>query len=158
MIFKLQSILLFILSDPTLHDEKTAADDEERKRLRRITKAKFIALERERASRASTKLGQYDTFCSIETYDRESQAVGSIASTLTRNEPQPLVGMEGPKLPVREKAHRERWSALELVPEWYSELDINFADEYGLMGNCLRVSGGLRVKPIVGVLTYLSTY
>ena len=56
------------------------------------------------------------------------------------------MGVEGPKLPVREKA-RERWSGVELVPQWWMELDINFVNEYGLLGNCMRVCECVTDRP-----------
>ena len=104
---------------------KRKSVEETRKGL--ITKAKFMAMERQRASRATSILSQ-----------RTGHDVSSVSHDGSRRE-EPEMGTEGPKLPVREKTPTEQWSTEELVPQWYADLDINFADEYGLLGNCIRV-------------------
>ena len=73
-------------------------------------------------------------------YGRPGNGASNV-STSTRRSINALSpeAFEGPKLPVRAKEQDHRWSAEELVPTWYMDLDINFADEYSLMGNCIKV-------------------
>ena len=106
-----------------------------------VTKAKFKAMEKYRQSLRASRASKTSSLLG----ERTGQDVlsGSHEGRKTNlSEPkddEPAVSSKGPKLPVREKAPTEQWSTEELVPQWYADLDINFADEYGLLGNCMRV-------------------